>query len=262
VAVEKKEEITPVLIEILEDVYQNPEKYTTGWKHIYACVLLGYFCETDAHDAIVKLTTLSDECLNNVFSDIFIELFPTILLQTCGGDVTKIQEIALNNNTNEYCRSGALSALSYALIEGYITRKNLISFYKELLLNPPTSFQETNLYSSLAVYICNIYPEELIDEIKKRYDNNYINPFYISYTEFIKTLDNGKEACLKKLKEQHESNKLTDIDAYMSWWKCFKTSPVIKNSAPSTKTKAEKNKQKAKRKAAKASRKKNKKRKK
>ena len=57
VAIELKEEITPFLIEILENVSTNPDEYIDNderYDHIYSLMLLGHFRESKAHKVIIE----------------------------------------------------------------------------------------------------------------------------------------------------------------------------------------------------------------
>ena len=63
-AVEFKDEITPYLVEILENVRDNPEAYAKDinyFAHNYALMLLGHFKEPKAHGVIVDLFSLPDD---------------------------------------------------------------------------------------------------------------------------------------------------------------------------------------------------------
>ena len=59
-AIELKEEITPHLIEILENVRADPDPYIQNenlFDHIYALMLLGHFRESKAHNVIKETKT-------------------------------------------------------------------------------------------------------------------------------------------------------------------------------------------------------------
>jgi len=63
-AVNLKNEITPYLINVLENVLADPHKYSENGNlidHYYAFILLGHFKETGAHQVIVDLFSLPDK---------------------------------------------------------------------------------------------------------------------------------------------------------------------------------------------------------
>ena len=63
-ALELKEEITPALIEILENALADPETYINDLERFdltYALMLLGHFRESKAHEVIVDLFSWGNE---------------------------------------------------------------------------------------------------------------------------------------------------------------------------------------------------------
>ncbi len=265
----RREEITPHLISVLEKVLQDPEKYADRdsdyWSHIYAFMLLGHFCETKAHDVIVDLFSLPNGLPSDLFGDSVTGDLPIVLLRTCGGNTERIKDLILNKNAYDYCRGSALQALSYTLIEGYITREEILSFYRELFSeeeSPGSAFHDI-----LATCIYDIYPEELMETIEKAYDEGLIHPGYIGYEDFIEILKGSKEKCLDSLRAEIQERQIDNIHDSMSWWVCFKQ-PKRSLSRDSSikllknKPKQDKKNNKSKKKQSKASKKANRKRKK
>jgi hypothetical protein len=262
-AIAQREEITPHLIAVLEKVLQNPEKYADHdcdyWAHIYAFMLLGHFCETKAHDVIVDLFSLPNNLPSNLFGDSLTVDLPIVLLRTCGGNIERIKDLILNKSAYDYCRGSALEALSYALIEGYISREEILSFYQELfsLEEPP----ESDFHDILATCVYDIYPEELLETIEKAYDDGLINPGYIRYEDFTVILKSSREKCLNRLKAEMQERQLDNLHDRMSWWACFKQ-PQRSLSINSLKNKPRQDKKhkKSKKKQSKASKRVNRKR--
>ena len=266
----KREEITPHLISILEKVRQDPEKYADRdsdyWGHIYAFMLLGHFCETKAHDIIVDLFSLSNNLSSDLFGDSVTGDLPIVLLRTCGGNTERIRDLILNKNAYVYCRGSALQALSYTLIEGHITREEILSFYRELFseveASPGSAFHDI-----LATCIYDIYPEELMETIEKAYDEGLIHSGYIGYEEFTEILKSSKDKCIDNLKATIQERQIDDIHDSMSWWVCFKQPQRSLSGGASIKLLNSKSKQgkknkKSKKKQSKASKKAKRKRKK
>ena len=104
-AIELKEEITPSLIEILENVLADPDKYIENddrYDHIYALMLLGHFRESKAHKVIIDLFSLPGNTAHELFGDLATSDLPTILVRTCGGAVELIKSMALNQHADDY----------------------------------------------------------------------------------------------------------------------------------------------------------------
>jgi len=275
-AIEMKEEITPFLIEILETVLANPDEYIDNderYDHIYSLMLLGHFKESKAHNVIIDLFSLPDEIPHELFGDLTTSDLPTILLRTCGGSIERIRSMASNKDVDDYCRISALNAMAYAVVEGIASREEVISFFGTLFTGNETD-EDSDFWGLLAGLAYDLYPEELMDTIKKAYNDDLIASGMIRYEDFEQALEDGKESCLERLKTDLEGRSLDNVHDSMSWWACFNEesqiysaqdpddlinySPLIASNQSTHKPNKKKKKvKKNKRKQAKASKRKN-----
>lgn len=273
-AINLKDEITPHLIKVLENVFANPEKYAENedlFDQIYAVMLLGHFKEVKAHKVIVDLFSLSGDLTDQIFGDIKTSNLPVILLNTCDGSVELIKSIIFNREANDYCRVSACNALAYAVFKGYVSRESVIEFFGTLFTGEEAD-EISDFWGLLATTVYSLYPEEIMGVIKQAYDDGLIAPGMIHYNDFEKALELGKDKCLERLKSDMEQDGLDDIHAAMSWWACFNeerknfsylpgnTKDSLSGYSKHSSGQSLKNKKKAnkkKRKQAKASKKKN-----
>ncbi len=222
-ALKQKEEIIPHLIAILEKVKDEPQNYIEDsdyQAHIYALMLLGHWREPTAHQAIIDLVSLPEPLPHDLLEDVLTEDLPTILFRTSGGDLEKIKGLAANKNAYEFSRGAAIMAITYAVLEGIITREEALSFFGGLLTKDQAS-EDSSFYSQLACSICDLYPEELMDKIHAAYDQGLIDKVFVGIEEFEEALRDGKEKCLANLSEQLSRHSLEDIHKSMEWWACF-----------------------------------------
>jgi len=243
-AIELQEEITPSLIDILNRVLSDPNRYLeseTYYDHIYALMLLGHFKEHKAHKIIVDLFSLPDDIPHELFGDITTSDLPVILLNTCGGSMDLIKSMALNKKANDYCRISALHAMAYAVVKGIVSREDVLDFYSSLFTGNETVI-DSDFWGLLGNLVCDLYPEELMDTIKKAYEDGLIFPGTIQYEEVEDALRDGKEKCLNRLR--------IDLND------CF-SATVERTKNDRKKKKSGKKKAKKKRKIAKVSKKKN-----
>lgn len=264
-AIARREVIIPHLIGVLENVLKNPAHYADRdcqyFAHIYAFMLLGYFKETKAHDVIVDLASLPGDLPSELFGDSITGDLAIVLLRTCGGRIDKIKELILNKDAYEYSRGSALRALTYAVLEGYVPREEVLAFYQGLFTGDETSDTDS-FHDILAICIYDLYPEELMETIEKAYEEGLIHPGYVGLEEFTEVLKTGKEKCLEKLRVQVEEKQINDIHESMDWWACFKqqenTLPDISSvTSPNTKRKLDGKAKKSKKKQSKQSKKAN-----
>jgi hypothetical protein len=263
-AIEMKEEITPYLIEILEKVLSNPAEYVARedyHAHIYALMLLGHFGEHRAHKTIVELFSLPGDIPDKLFGDIITEDLPVILFRTCDGLLDMIRSLVLNRGAYEFCRGSAIRAITFAVAEGIVEREGVLDFFGSLFTGDEAD-PSSHFWDALASDVCALYPEELMDTIKKAYQDGLISPGYIQYKHFEKALQDGKEICLEKVRKKLQRRSMDDLHRSMSWWACFDRQkepflPVSNASIQQSKKNKKKAKKKKRRKMAKASKRKN-----
>ena len=273
-AIKLKDEITPHLIEILENVLAEPEKYLEDknlYDHIYAVMLLGHFKEVKAHKVIVDLFSLTDDLTDQIFGDIGTSNLPVILLNTCGGSIDLIKSMILKKEADDYCRVSACNALAYAVAEGYVPRESVVDFFGTLFTGEEAD-EISDFWGLLAIVLYDLYPEEIMEVIKQAYADGLIMPGMIQYSDFEKALELGKDKSFERLKIDLEQHSLDDIHASMSWWACFNEeskafpsstgfendySPVYSEQSSTKSLKKSKKAKKKKRKQAKASKRKN-----
>jgi hypothetical protein len=222
-ALNQQEEITPHLIAILEQVRDNPEKYAEGsdyHAHIYALMLLGHWRETKAHQPIVDIAQLPEPLPEDLLGDIITEDLPVILLRTCGGSLDRIKELTCDKNAYDFSRGAAITAITYAVVEGLITREDVLSFFGELLI-PDQALQGSCFYDQLACAICDLYPEELMNQVQEAYKQDLIDPVFVGIENFQKALKDGKEKCLDGLRQRLSAHYLDDFHQTMGEWACF-----------------------------------------
>lgn len=261
-ALEVREEITPHLIGLLENILVDPQKYLDEEHdaHPYALVLLAHWREQKAQEVIVKIFSLPGDIANDLFGDMKTETLPIALFLTCGGSIDKIRELVLNKNANEYCRGSALKAMAYAAASGIAQRVETMNFFATLFTGneaEPASY----FWSELACCILDLYPEGYMDVIKKAYDDGLIDPGYVDLDSFGETLEKGKDATMARIQKDIGMSVADDIHQYMSWWSCYdqKRYNTLPPSMPGNSVKKSKVKSKSNKKLAKALRKKNRK---
>ena len=222
-ALEQKQEITPHLITILEQVRDNPQKYVENedyFAHVYALMLLAHFRAHEAHQVIIDLFSLPEPIPESLYGDTVTEDLPVILLRTCNGSLEGIKSLIFQKNAYQYCRGSAIKAITYAVMEELISREEALSFLGSLLTSDEAE-PDSVFYGEVACCICDLYPEELMDQVREAYKNKLIPSFYIDLDSFHVALRKGKEKCLARLREKVTIRSLDDIHESMAWWACF-----------------------------------------
>ena len=260
-AIGLKDEITPALIDVLEKIIISPDEYAGRNNYhapVYATMLLGHFKEARAHSAIVEVFSLHQNILDALFGDLVYEDLPAILLRTCGGSFDEIESLALNNTASDRSRYAALKSMVIGVLDGVIDRDQTLLFFSSLFTGKEADFP-SDFWNLSARCVYDLYPDELMDTIKKAYSDELIHPFVIGLQDFELALEQGKEEFLEERRLNEKKRSMDDIHGRMSWWACFDrkiAAPRISIS-PKPKRKPKPNKKKNRKKMKKASKKKN-----
>jgi hypothetical protein len=199
-------EITPYLIDVLKNVLADPEATLENpdrFGHVYALQLLGYFRESRAHNVIVDLASLPSEVPHELFGDTITESLASILFATCGGSIERIKELLLNREADEYCRSAAARALAYAVVEGIVSREEILALFGSLFTGNEAD-SDSGFWSFVASSACDLYPEELMPVIQKAFADGLIETMFIGLESFERALRQGKKRTLEEVKTELE----------------------------------------------------------
>ena len=222
-ALELREEITPHLIGVLEQVLSDPASYADNENyqtHIYALILLGHFKEHRAHRVIVELFSLPPDLPHQLFGDLVTENLPILLFRTCGGSTDMIKSLILNKEADEYCRSSAMRAMVFAVVDGMIPREEVLALFGSLFTGNEAD-SDSSFWSFLASSVCDLYPEGMMEVIEKAYQDRLISPWVVRFEEFECTLRAGKEQAFEQVKTKIQRRSPENVHDYMSWWACF-----------------------------------------
>ena len=223
-ALAHRKEITPHLIAILEQMRDDPYEHAEDpeyMAHIYALELLAHFQERRTHEVIVELFSLPDDLSHEFFGDITTEDLPAILLATCGGSIEQIVALLRNPVADEFCRSAAARALTYAVAEGVVPRGEVVALFGSLFTGTEAD-PESDFWSLVANAVCDLYPEELIDVIREAYDRDLISKQIIGYDSFERALRIGsKAAAYQEIRQERKRYMPRDFHDRMSWWANF-----------------------------------------
>ncbi len=223
-AIANREAITPQLIEILEYVEQNidevyeQEKYMA---HIYALYLLAQFREKHAYPLIYKFFSIPGEISLDVTGDLVTEALDRILASVSHGDTSLIKSLLENEEANDYVRNAALRALMVLVVQGQLSREEMVEYCKSLFREKLTR-EHSHIWNGLTVVSTELYPEELYEDIKQAFDEELVDPFFVGIEDVQKSLEEGKEKVLATWKNNERYHFIADVVHDMECWACFK----------------------------------------
>lgn len=193
----QKEEITPYLLNILQSTVTNYENISDNQAdYIVALFLLSKFREQQAFPIIVQLASLPGEWPERLLGNLITEDLPSFFVSTFNDNFELIKQLIENPNANEWSRFAALRTFLGLLVLNKITREEIIDYLKKLFISPLA--QKESFMTALVYTASDIYPEELLPEIKQAFEQDLVDCSMLD-EEWVKdSLDMGKEKCLQE----------------------------------------------------------------
>ena len=224
-AMDHPDDVVPLLLEHLEEVLKEPERFVatdeTSQLPVYAVVLLAHHQVLAANRLFVDLLSLPDETPFDLFGDLVNESFPIALWKTCGGDVTGIKQLAENSEANGYCRSSAIRSLSYGVAEGVLSREEIVKYIQSLFQLEEPPWSDGMVWNTAASALSRLWPGESMEVLRKAIDDGLVSPGYIGIRSIEAALEEGKEARLATLQQRSSKDLGEDPHEAMEWWACF-----------------------------------------
>src|ERR1700683_2073799 len=127
-AEERREELTPELLRILEDtVNRGAQLDAEGdyMAHLYAMFLLAQFRETRAYPLVVRFALLPEDIQYSLCGDFITESLGQVLASVCAGDLAGIQSLIEKESADQWVRGAALSGLVTLVAAGQKSRDEI-----------------------------------------------------------------------------------------------------------------------------------------
>ncbi len=222
-AIARREAITPALL----DVFRHPEDTLNRligdeeyMLPIYALFLLAQFRETQAYPLIVDFFSLPGEQVVDVTGDVVTEDLARILASVSGGDTSLMHRLAENPQVSEWTRGAALDALVTLVAAGDLPREEAVEYYRSLF----NTFPRTPglLWSLLISSCCDIYPEEVLPEIRQAFRDKLPEEEIAGFDWVEEVMQRGKGAVLADLRANRHNQLVGDTIRELEWWAAFK----------------------------------------
>lgn len=218
-AIAKKDQITPYLLDILEDATERIDdiiEHDNYQAHLHAMYLLAQFRETRAYPLIIRLFSFPGEIPNLIAGDVLTEDLARILASVCSTNVEPMKEIIENQNLNEYVRAACQSAMVTLVGCGIKSRMEVLQYLHELFerLEKVPSFVWDNLVSSC----CDLYPEEVYPQIQIAFEEGLVDGCFITLEDVGNVLTVRKETHLFRLFQNAEliEDAVTEMEKWLS----------------------------------------------
>ncbi len=226
-AIAQQEVITPVLLDIINDIANDPESLEDSPAFIYSIYLLAQFREKRAYPIIVQYfgqLGLEDEALDPT-GDTVTEDLDSILASVCHGDLGLIKQLIEDPEVNEYVQSAALGALVILYNVDKLSRDELVSYLKTYLARCIAEDCDPLVVALLAIICCYIHPAELYEQLTLCFDQGLCDIRMIDQADFDRHMQMDIETALAELKVNPRFRLINNVISEMEWWACFHPEP-------------------------------------
>jgi hypothetical protein len=227
-AIANREQIAPRLLKVINEAKSlQLELYQDNYMlHIYAMYLLAQFREEQAYPLIVDFFAIPDPIVMDSTGDVVTEDLHRILASVAHGDTTLIKSLLENDKANEYVRSAALKTLLTQMVQGELTREEVVAYYQSLFRGG-LEREPSCVWDDLVWYSADLYPEELMEDIRQAYKDNLIESTCIRLEDVEEALARAKETMIAELYGDSRHQFVENVIEEISWWACF--APPKKN---------------------------------
>jgi len=223
-AVARREEVTPVLLRILEDTVDRAAQLDAEgdyMAHLYAMFLLAQFRETRAYPVVVRFASLPGDLLDSLCGDFITGDLGQVLASVSGGELEGIQSVIENEDADEWARGAALSGLVTLVAAGKKSRDEIVGYLAGLFRGKLVR-QWSHVWDTLVSNSSDLYPAELLHDIEQAYEEGLVDPGFISFDDVKRDLAMGKNRVLARLASNPHRRLVEDTVKEMSRWACFR----------------------------------------
>lgn len=228
-AVAKKDQLTPHLLQILEAATENIEEiieYDNYQGHLFSMYLLAQFREKKAYPILIKLLSFPGEIPHAILGDVLTEDLCRIIASVQDGNIDPIKKLIENPATNLYVRTALLSSLVILVGYGLKARSEILHYFQNLMDNS-LERKPSFVWDHLMLCACELYPDELIHSMQKAYQDQLVDPTFLSLEDVGNILTKRKEIHLFQLLKNTELIEDTVIEMEKWLHQQPPTSPML-----------------------------------
>lgn len=221
-AIAQKDEIIPHLLNIIRNTIRNAKvlvEKDNYFAHLYAMYLLAQFREKRAYPLIVEFSRLPGKLTEDLLGDTITEDMGRILASVCGGDTGLIKKLIEDENANEWARGAGINCIAILVFNGLLSRDRAVEYFHHLF-HGGLERKFSHVWNELAARAADLYPGELMDEIRKAYEDGLVEDGFITLDNIEDDLGRGRAAVMAEHKEM-DRGLICDVVDDMSWWHCF-----------------------------------------
>jgi len=215
------ESITPTLLSILDDVLKNYKHIKPdNMDYLFALFILSAQACQQVFPYIIALASLPNDWPENLLGDCITESLPRMIASTYNGDISLVYNMIENEKINVWSRSAGINGLLALVANKYISRDSVIEYFRKLF---NSSFVNNEEFTAMLIQACiDLYPEELLPEIKKAFANDMVEEVFVNIDDVKYALTVDKKIALQRnLINNVHYRPIEDVKEAMEWMAAF-----------------------------------------
>jgi hypothetical protein len=221
-AIARKNEITPHLLKVLVDLANAPDKSfdEESMLPLYAAYLLAQFRDTAAYRPLLKIAAFPERQVDAVFGDTITERLKNIFASVFDGSIEPLNELILNPAAYEFVRGAAIDTYCVLAHNGQISREQASRQFKNLFQR--LEHEPSYAWDALASAVADLPAPELLEEVRKAYEEGLTDPGVASYEGLVKDASRPFELVARA---NAGRALVEDVVGEMSGWAAFESGP-------------------------------------
>jgi len=143
-----------------------------------------------------------------------------MIASTYNGDISLVYNMIENEKINVWSRSAGINGLLALVANKYISRDSVIEYFRKLF---NSSFVNNEEFTAMLIQACiDLYPEELLPEIKKAFANDMVEEVFVNIDDVKYALTVDKKIALQRnLINNVHYRPIEDVKEAMEWMAAF-----------------------------------------
>lgn len=223
-AVRHKEEITPILLDAVDTVY---EKIRKGDENVYddpaydlsyyGFLLMAQFQEQKAFPKLLKVLKLDENDLDAMLGDM-LGYMGNILYSTYDGNYTALLSVIENQSLYPFARGAALKVLDGLLCDGRLPREELIDYMRKCLTSLGEGEDEEIFGALLISLIADDDLYELAEDVREAFRLEKIDLMHMG------NFDGFFDFLYSETRTDDHTRLIEDTAKELNGWACFLSS--------------------------------------
>ena len=217
--IDRRDEMIPPLIAVLESAHANPAEYLDGPQVMlptYAAFLLAQFREIRAYRPLLALLNLEDDMADQFFGDSITEEMSNIVACLFDGDESPLRALIENPLADEYARACPGLQTYLSLIQaGHVTTAEVERYFLELF-EGKLEREPSHVWDNLCSLSADLGFATLLPHIEKAFEDGLCDMFFDRFEDIEERIKSGGDPRWKR-----DCEPIDDVIAIMEPWACF-----------------------------------------